>query len=193
MGRPTPVKTELTTSEKRALAIATAVAIAFGAYFLRSYFILIVMAAVAAYLFNPLFDRLQNRFSKGISVTLTLLAAVGTVVIPLGLLVIFAIGQVNAMIPSVSSWVARTDLNSLGDQTLRFVNDILAKVPFLQDMTVTPDLLRERISTVAQHAGEYALEVAQAPWAAWPAVSLRPCSSSTSSSRCSRNANGFCY
>ena len=38
-----------------------------------SYFMLIVVAAVAAYLFNPLFDWLQKRFGKGLSVALTVL------------------------------------------------------------------------------------------------------------------------
>ena len=44
------MKTEFTLSQKRALAIATVMAIVFGAYFLRGYFILIVVAAVVAVL-----------------------------------------------------------------------------------------------------------------------------------------------
>ena len=67
--------TEFTLTQKRALAVATVIAILFGAYFLRSYFILIVVAAVAAYLFTPLFNRLNKRFGTGLSATLTLLAA----------------------------------------------------------------------------------------------------------------------
>lgn len=54
------MNTEFTLTQKRALAVATAVAIAFGAYFLRGYFILIVVAAVAAYLFQPLYTAQQN-------------------------------------------------------------------------------------------------------------------------------------
>ena len=61
------MKTEFTLTQKRALAVATAVAILFGAYFLRGYFILIVVAAVAAYLFTPLFNRLNRRFGTGLS------------------------------------------------------------------------------------------------------------------------------
>ena len=80
------MKTEFTETQKRALAVATVVALAFGAYFLRGYFMLIVVAAVAAYLFNPLFDWFLRRFGRGLSVTLTLLAAIFAVIIPLGLL-----------------------------------------------------------------------------------------------------------
>ncbi|MBJ7337807.1 AI-2E family transporter [Mycolicibacterium sp.] len=150
--------TEFTAPQKRALAIATVVALAFGAYFLRGYFILIVVAAVAAYLFNPLFDWFQTRFGKGLSVTLTVLSALCAVIIPLGLLVLLAVVQISAMVRSVSDWVSRTDLSSLGDRTLTLVNDLLSKVPFLHDVQVTPELLQERMSSIAQHAGEYALQ-----------------------------------
>jgi len=149
--------TEFTPSQKRALAVATVIAIGFGAYFLRGYFMLIVVAAVAAYLFNPLFDRFLRRFSRGLSITFTLLAVIFAVIIPLGLLILLAVVQISAMVRSVSAWVGRTDLNSLGDQALKFINDALDKVPFLSDVNVTPELLRERMSTVAQHAGEWAL------------------------------------
>lgn len=57
----------------------------------------------------------------------------------------------------MSDWVSRTDLSSLGDRALRFINDALDKIPFVRDVTVTPDMLQERMATVAQSAGEYAL------------------------------------
>ena len=77
------MKTEFTLSQKRALAVATVIALVFGAYFLRGFFILIVVAAVVAYLFNPLYDRLTGRFSSGMSATLTLLTALAVVIIPI--------------------------------------------------------------------------------------------------------------
>jgi predicted PurR-regulated permease PerM len=151
------IKTDFTDTQKRALAIATVIALAFGAYFLRGYFMLVVVAAVAAYLFNPLFDWFLKRFGRGLSVTLTLLAAIFAVIIPLGLLILLAVVQISAMVRSVSAWVARTDLNSLGDQALKFINDAVDKIPFLADVNVTPQLLQERMSTVAQRAGEWGL------------------------------------
>ncbi|MDX1890510.1 AI-2E family transporter [Mycolicibacterium sp. 050158] len=153
--------TEFTTSQKRALAIATVLALAFGAYFLRGYFILIVVAVVSAYLFNPLFDWFQKRFGKGVSVTLTLLSALGAVIVPLGLLVLLATAQISAMVRSISAWVSRTDLNSLGDKTLELINATLDKVPFLHDVDVTQDMLRERMATLGQHAGEWGLGLLQ--------------------------------
>jgi predicted PurR-regulated permease PerM len=151
------MNTEFTVSQKRALAVATVLAVLFAAYFLRSYFILIVVAAVAAYLFAPLYDRLRKRFGPGLSATLTLLAVLGAVIIPVSLLVLFAVVQISSMIQSVSDWVAKTDLSALGDKALAVVNEALARVPFMHDVQLTPDLLRERMSTVAQHVGEYLL------------------------------------
>jgi predicted PurR-regulated permease PerM len=149
--------TEFTASQKRALSVATILALLFVAYFLRNYFILIVVAAVAAYLFTPLYDRMRRRFGSGLSATLTLFALLGSVIIPVGLIVVFAVVQVTSMVQSVSDWVAKTDLSALGDKALRLVNETLVRVPFLHEVQVTPDLLRQRMSTVAQHAGEYLL------------------------------------
>jgi predicted PurR-regulated permease PerM len=152
--------TEFTLTQKRALAVATAVAIAFGAYFLRGYFILIVVAAVAAYLFTPLYTRLNKRLGAGLSATLTLLAAIVAVGVPLGLFVFLAVVQITNMVERVADWVDRTDLSALGDQALRFVNDLLHRVPFI-DVTVTPDALRNSMATVAQDVGKWLLGLLQ--------------------------------
>ena len=77
------MKTEFTLSQKRALAIITGVALLFGAYFLRRYFMLIVIAAIVAYLFAPLYNRLRAKLNGGLATTLTVLAALATVVIPI--------------------------------------------------------------------------------------------------------------
>jgi predicted PurR-regulated permease PerM len=152
--------TEFTLTQKRALAVATVIALLFGAYFLRGYFILIVVAAVAAYLFTPLFTRLNKRMGTGLSATLTLLAAFAAVIVPLGLFVFLAVVQITTMVERVADWVQRTDLSALGDRALRFVNDVLARVPFI-DVTVTPDSLRDSMTTVAQEVGKWLLGLLQ--------------------------------
>jgi predicted PurR-regulated permease PerM len=152
--------TEFTLTQKRALAVATVIALLFGAYFLRGYFILIVVAAVAAYLFTPLFTRLNKRMGTGLSATLTLLAAIAVVVVPLGFFGYLAVVQITNMVERVAEWVGRTDLSALGDQALRFVNDALDRVPFV-DVTVTPDSLRSSMATVAQDVGQWLLGLLQ--------------------------------
>ena len=76
--------TEFTLTQKRALAVVTVIAVLFGAYFLRHYFILVVIAAIVAYLFTPVYNRCRVRFNTGLSAAITVLAALATVIIPLG-------------------------------------------------------------------------------------------------------------
>jgi predicted PurR-regulated permease PerM len=151
---------EFTPTQKRALAVFTVVALLFGAYFLRGFFILIVVAAVGAYLFSPLFQRLRRRFGAGLSATLTVLAALVIVIVPVAVVVFLAIIQITHMVNAVSGWVAATDVSTLGDRALRLINDLLARVPFL-DITVTPDSLRNAVVTVSQRVGEWLLGVLQ--------------------------------
>ncbi|CAN5530726.1 AI-2E family transporter [soil metagenome] len=147
---------DFTPTQKRALAILTIIALAFGAYFLRQYFTLIVVAAVAAYLFNPLYARLLTKFKSGVAATLTLLAAIATVGIPLGLVVFLAILQIGQMVSSIGHWMQRTDLNALGTQLLGTANNLLAKIPFV-DVDLTPEALKGYATKAAQTVGEAVL------------------------------------
>lgn len=154
------MNTEFTLTQKRALAIATFVAILFGAYFLRGYFILIVVAAVAAYLFQPLYTRLNKKLGAGLSATLTLLAAFAAVIVPLSLFVFLAVVQITTMVERVAVWVQRTDLSALGNKSLDFANELLHRVPFV-DYTITPESLQDSMTSVAQEVGKWLLGVLQ--------------------------------
>jgi predicted PurR-regulated permease PerM len=154
------MQNEFTLTQRRALAVATVIAILFGAYFLRTYFILIVVAAVVAYLFSPLYDRLKKRLGTGLSATLTLLAAFASVIVPVGLIGLIAVVQISEMVKSVAEWVQRTDMSTLGDKTLKLVNELLSRVPFA-DITVTPEMIRKAMTTVGQNGGQWLLHTLQ--------------------------------
>ncbi|BBZ20903.1 AI-2E family transporter [Mycolicibacterium gadium] len=154
------MNTEFTLTQKRALAVATVVAIAFGAYFLRGYFILIVVAAVAAYLFQPLYTRLNKKLGAGLSATLTLLAAFAAVIVPLSLFVFLAVIQITNMVERVAVWVENTDLSALGNRSLALANELLHRVPFV-DYTITPESLQNSMTTVAQEVGKWLLGLLQ--------------------------------
>lgn len=157
---PDDIDTGLTETQKRALAVVTLIAVAFGAYFLRGFFILIVVAAVAAYLFTPLYQRLLRRFGTGVSAAVTLLAAILTVIVPVSLVVFLAIIEITQMVNTVSQWMATTDVSTLGDRALEMVNRLAARVPYL-DIHITPDTLRNGVVTVSQRVGEWLLAVLQ--------------------------------
>ncbi|MFZ4371729.1 MAG: AI-2E family transporter [Mycobacterium sp.] len=150
------MKTEFTPSQKRALAIVTGIALLFGAYFLRRYFMLIVIAAVVAYLFTPLYNRLRDKTNGGLATTLTVLAALATVVIPVIAVVSLATIQVSHMLIGVSEWVKTADLNALGEKAINTVNHLLGKLPF-QTTTITLESLRSNLGKVAQTIGEWLL------------------------------------
>ncbi|MEM6105777.1 AI-2E family transporter [Mycobacterium sp. 050272] len=154
------MNTEFTLTQKRALAVITLIALLFGAYFLRDYFVLIVVAAVGAYLFTPLFNWFNKRFGTGLSATFTLLSALAMVIVPVGLFIVLAVVQVSRMIDSISGWVKTTDLSGLGDKVLHIVNDLAARVPFLH-ITINAEMLRKAMVTGAQNIGQGLLHALQ--------------------------------
>lgn len=154
------MNTEFTLTQKRTLAVFTLIALAFGAYFLRDFFVLIVVAAVGAYLFTPLFAWFNRRLGTGLSATCTLLSAVVAVIVPIGGLVVLAVVQISRMVSSVTGWVKTTDPSALGDKVLHVVNDAAARVPFLH-ITVTSEMLRKAMVTGAQSVGQWLLQFLQ--------------------------------
>ena len=150
------MKTDFTVNQKRALAVVTGIALLFGAYFLRRYFMLMVIAAIIAYLFTPLYNRLRAKLNGGLATTLTVLAALGIVVIPLIALISLATVQVSHMLIGVADWAKTADLNALGDKAIATVNQLLGKLPF-QAPTISVESLRANLGKVAQTIGEWLL------------------------------------
>ena len=150
------MNTEFTLTQKRALAVITVIALLFGAYFLRHYFILVVIAAIVAYLFTPLYNRCRQRFNTGLSATLTVLAALATVIIPAGALITLAVLQISHMVIHVAEWVETADVSTLGDRAITFVNNMLAKLPF-GHFSVTAESLRHTMVSVSQNVGQWLL------------------------------------
>lgn len=147
---------DFTVTQKRALAVVTIIALLFGAYFLRRYFMLMVIAAIIAYLFTPLYNRLRSKLNGGLATTLTVLAALGTVVIPIIGVITLATYQISHMLIGVADWAKTADLNALGDKAIATVNQLLAKLPF-QTPTITVESLRSNLGKVAQTIGEWLL------------------------------------
>ncbi|MCB0923788.1 MAG: AI-2E family transporter [Mycobacterium sp.] len=150
------MKTEFTLSQRRALAIVTGIALLFGAYFLRRYFMLIVIAAIVAYLFTPLYNRLRAKLNGGLATTLTVLTALAVVVIPLTAIISLATVQISHMLMGVAEWAKTADLNALGNKTIAALNHLLDRLPF-QAPTITDDSLRANLGKVAQTVGEWLL------------------------------------
>ena len=150
------MRTDFTPTQKRALGIVTAIALVFGAYFLRRYFMLIVIAAIVAYLFTPVHEKLKTKVSSGLATTLTVLAALLIVVIPIIGVISLATVQISHMLIGVADWAKTADLNALGDRVMTAVNNGLHKLPF-QTPTLTLESLRDNVGKIAQTVGEWLL------------------------------------
>ncbi len=150
------MKTEFTLTQKRALAVITGIALLFGAYFLRRYFMLIVIAAIVAYLFAPLYNRLKERFNGGLATAVTVLAALATVVIPISTVVSIATVQVSRMLIAAADWARTADLNALGERAIGTVNGLLGKLPVPVPL-ISVESLRNNLGTLAQTVGEWLL------------------------------------
>jgi len=151
---------EFSPNQKRALAVMTVIALGFAAYFLRRYLILIAVAAVLAYLFRPVYERVNTKMNSGLSATVTLLAATATVGIPLAGVITLAVLQISQMVTGITRWVERTDMTALGQQLLESSNRLLAKVPFMH-INITEDSVRSTIGKVGQSVGQFALDFAR--------------------------------
>lgn len=154
------MKDDFSLTQKRALTVLTVIALGFGVYFLRGYLLLIAIAAVSAYLFKPLYQRLRQKMNVGLSATLTLLAAIATVALPLAGVAFLAFLQIAQAVTSIGRWVDQTDFTALAQQLLDSANQLLARIPFL-NITLTPDSVREAATTIGQNAGEIALGFAR--------------------------------
>ena len=149
-----------TVSQKRVLAVVTLIALGFGAYFLRHFLLLMAVAGVLAFLFGPLYRWLRARFNVAVSATLTLLATIATVALPLAGVISLAVLQIGESMESIGRWAQQTDFTALAQRLLDSVNHILARVPFL-DITLTPDSVRAAAAKVGQNAGQLALDFAR--------------------------------
>ncbi|WP_414976638.1 AI-2E family transporter [Gordonia sp. (in: high G+C Gram-positive bacteria)] len=138
----------------------TVIAILFCGYFLRSYLVLIGLAAVLAYLFMPLYRRFCKHMNSGLASTATLLSAIAIVVVPLAGILTMAGIQIKEMIDGVSHWLGHTDVTKLGYRVLDSTNRLLDKIPFVH-AHLTVESVQEQVSKLAVGAGNFALGIAK--------------------------------
>lgn len=113
--------------ERAALAIATVIALLVGAWFLRDYFILVVVAAILAFLFNPVYRYLLKRWqSPGRASAVTLLVALLAIIIPVLLIVAFSIRQVDALVEGFDP----SSFENIESSAINTVNEWLSRLGF---------------------------------------------------------------
>jgi predicted PurR-regulated permease PerM len=142
----------VTQSEKRALAIATAISVIFGAYFLRHYFSLIIFAAIMAFLFNPFYQkRLSKNNNPGRAAASTFIFGALAILLPLSAILFLTVIQINHSINQLSDTVQNTDVTALSQHLINSINNILDKTPVT--FRLSPEWIRSTAIELAQKIG----------------------------------------
>jgi predicted PurR-regulated permease PerM len=144
--------------QRHALSIAVILALLLAIYFLRSYFFVIAIGVIVAYMFNPIYQWLLRKTNNrtGLCIALTFILSVITILIPLSLVLIFTIDQAvqfaNELTRSASQG---TSFGNFIDQALTAVNNLINKLPGgsvdnISTVQVT-DWLQSNASNIAKY------------------------------------------
>jgi predicted PurR-regulated permease PerM len=139
-------------SEKRALAVATAAAIIFAAYFFRHYFSLVIFAAIMAFLFNPFYRRrLSKNKNPGRAAATTFIFGALAILLPLAIILLLTVVQINHSINQISDTVQNTNTTAFSQHIIKSINDILAKTPV--NFRLSQEWIQTTVITLAQKVG----------------------------------------
>lgn len=113
-------------SQKRALALATIVALFVGILFLKSYLMLIIVAAIVAFLFDPVYKwLLLRKVNSGTAVVLTFFSTLLAIIIPLSIVLIITTAQINHLVQSIGSGSYSVDVTEIGTNLINRINTLL--------------------------------------------------------------------
>lgn len=131
---------KITPLQKRNLAIATAVATVAGIYFLKNYLLLIAFAAIVAFMFNPIYQRLLKRgSSRSKAAGLTLLVSFISLLIPVGIIISLTVAQLLNALNSIDTSTLSGDANQVVTNAINGINGSL------QSLNINYQLSQEAI------------------------------------------------
>jgi predicted PurR-regulated permease PerM len=139
--------------QKRALGIATVIAVIGGAYFLKAYFLMIVFAAIVAFSFNPLYKRLRARqWKPGNAASFTFLCSLLAIIIPISLVILVSVHQAVNLSKVVSQNHYNTNVNDLLKQFVDYCNHLLTSIHAPYHLTVqgVTDSLTDALKSIGQ-------------------------------------------
>lgn len=147
------LRVTITPAQKKALAIATGVAIIGGAFFLKPYFSLLAFAGILAFMFNPLYHRLERRWNNpNRSSFLTLIIAMLTLIVPLLLVMYVSFNQINNLLDSINS----ASVTQFMTQTIDSINATFAKLGL--DITLNQGTIMNAIQEPLKNSGQATIQ-----------------------------------
>lgn len=152
----------MTTTQKRALTIAFVIAIIFGYFFLRSYFVVIALSAILAFVYNPSYRWIMRRTNNkvGLSITLTMLFMIISIIIPVFLILALTVNQAFQFVDAIKAANVNSDsLTTTVNNLLDSINRTASSLPGLTVPTLSIESitgwLQEHISSIASSAVSY--------------------------------------
>ncbi len=118
---------EVSPSQKKALGVATALAIVVGIYFLKSYFLLIAFAAIVAFMFNPFYQWLIKKGRKpATAASITFLASLLALIIPIVIVILVSVHQIVLLVHNIGQSHYSANLSDLLQHGVDAINRALA-------------------------------------------------------------------
>jgi predicted PurR-regulated permease PerM len=149
-------------NQKKALTIAVIIAVIFGAYFLRGYLSLIVLAAILAFIYNPSFKWFMRKTGgkKGLSVTLTLLFSFFSIIIPVSIVLGLTVNQAIEFVDVIKTANINSDsLKETINNLLNTANNTIHNIPGQDSTNITLDTVtswvRDNLSGVTKGIVSY--------------------------------------
>lgn len=137
---------KVTKEQKQALAITTVFAVLVAVWFLKSYIMLIAVAAIIAYLFNPVYEwLLRHGRSKGQAATLTFLATLLAIIIPLIVVASITVLQINSLLNDFNPSNYSADVGKLTTDMINAINNLLTNIGISHQVTI--EQLNETVKT----------------------------------------------
>ena len=111
---------------KRPLVIAVLAALFLGFILLAPFFSLIVLSAIAAYIFYPVHQWLVRHLKReGLSAALTVVLTLLAVIIPVIFVSLVTFSELKTAANNLSTFAASNDIGEIGGNTLERVNTVL--------------------------------------------------------------------
>lgn len=132
------------------LAVTTVIALIIGFLFVAPFLSVIALAALMAFLFSPIYHRLEKRTKKPrLSATITLITSGVTVLLPLTIILILTLAQLSTLSQATTAYISEhnTDIGSAVSSFVANVNNLVA--PFNNHESVITDQgVRDFFATV---------------------------------------------
>src|SRR3990167_2700977 len=140
---------KLAPGQKKVLAVATVIAAIAALFFLKKYLMLIIVSAIIAYLFNPVHQWLIRRGrSPGQAAVLTFLTSLLALIIPVFLIAVITIWQVEALTRDLTADDVSTALSDAENSFINWANSLLADLGASYQLTTQG--LADAISSAAE-------------------------------------------